>query len=84
MKAPSRCPAPHRPGRSPSHARLHTHHRAASTATLEALLSCRPGSNFRAEAMPCRQPAWPRSRAVHSNRRTGRSRCLAARSPVPM
>lgn len=41
-------PAPHHPRRSLSHARCGAGHRAPGTATLEALLACKAGSNFSA------------------------------------
>lgn len=56
------------------------------TATLEALLACKAGSNFsEAEAIDALQAAGlARKPGARSSRRSRRSPCSAARWPAPM
>lgn len=56
------------------------------TATLEALLACKAGSDFsEADAIDALQAAGlARNRVAPSSRRTSRSPCSAVPSPVPM
>ena len=58
----------------------------AGTATLEALLACKAGSNFsEAEAIDALQAAGlARSLAAHSSRKPRQSPCSAVPSPMPM